>query len=535
MTTHQFPTYQIKGKQVEYKTISFLVKSVDQDQGIVTGLASPTTNIDLQKDTVESGAYTKTLMEAQQRMQHGRRFMYATLWMHDPMQPTGGVISGHETPDGLEVTMKYDISTNAAGHPNNPIATMVFSGFKVGYIDELSIGYIPVKYDYDKQGVRHLREIQLIEISGVTMLFAANPEALVSASGVKSMVCQTKSVCGDTSLPIGPRDASWDGSEAHNQIVTWATKDDGTIDTAKMKKVHLQCDGDADKITSYGYAFCNIEDDNPVINVGGVKACAGALSGARGADAGSDTHAMQAKVETMYNRINKKYPDDPQLSPPWKEDGKMNTKPIKLKTLLEHYNEEMAEDLIEDWRDVYVRALTGAIFDAFTIGDQPEQDISEVLDTFKELVLSKFVAQAIECDLSQYLADNNLSFNPSEYTMHNGSGGCYGYMTHSKRPDGKVGARISSATQQTLEEHQKCLHGFKSALTKMATEIGQKASDLTQLWQEEDQGEPYGNDDNDGKSLTRREPPSSALSRQELQPLHKSTVDDDPINDFFSL
>ena len=62
MTTAQFPTYSIKGKQVEYKTVSFLVKSVDQDLGIVTGLASPVTQ-DRQRDIVESGAYTKTLNE----------------------------------------------------------------------------------------------------------------------------------------------------------------------------------------------------------------------------------------------------------------------------------------------------------------------------------------------------------------------------------------------------------------------------------------------------------------------------------------
>lgn len=536
MTTHQFPTYQIKGKQVEYKTVSFLVKSVDQDQGIVIGLASPTQNIDLQKDTVEPGAYTKTLMEAKQRMQNGRRFMYATLWMHNPEQPTGGVISGQETPDGLEVTMKYDISTNAAGYPNNPIATMVFSGFKAGYIDELSIGYIAVKWDYDKQGIRHLREIQLIEISGVTMLFAANPEALVSATGVKSMAYQKKSVCGDTSLPIGPRDASWDGAAAHNQIVTWATKDDGSIDPAKMKQVHLQCDGDEDKITSYGYAFCDIEDNKPVINVGGVKACAGVLSGARGADPGEDLAGMQKKVETLYANINKKYPKDTPLVAPWKDDGKRRNMNPQTKTLLDHFNEEQAEDLVKDWQDVYVCALTAAIFDAFTIGDQPEQDVSDALDAFKELVLSKFVAQAVECGLSQYLSDNDSGYNPAEDTFHNGSSS-YGWMSRAKRPDGKVGATISQATQGTLEAHQQDMKSSLKAIGDHVKTMQQKVSDLTLLWKEEGQGDAYGNDDDDsyGKSrLKRREPLSPALSRQRLQPLQKSTVEDDAITEFIN-
>lgn len=44
---------------------------------------------------------------------------------------------------------------------------------------ELSIGYDPVAFDYDKDtGIRHLREIKLWEVSVVT--WAMNPEATIS-------------------------------------------------------------------------------------------------------------------------------------------------------------------------------------------------------------------------------------------------------------------------------------------------------------------------------------------------------------------
>lgn len=248
-----------------------------------------------------------------------------------------------------------------------------------------------------------------------------------------------------------------------------------------------------------------------------------------------DIEAVKSKIAAYYKKMAKEFNDD-SIKVPWKDEGKMGTNQQQRKTLLEHFNEEMAEDLIKDWQDVYICALTGAIFDAFTIGDQPEQDISEALDAFKELVLSKFVAQAVECGLSQYLSDNDSGYNPAESTLHNGSSD-YGYMSRAKRPDGKVGATISKATQGTLEAHQEEMKTSLNAVADHVKAMQQKVSDLTQLWHEEGQGDAYGNDDDDsyGKSrLKRREPLSPALSRPGLQPLHKSTVEDDAITEFIN-
>lgn len=54
---------------------------------------------------------------------------------------------------------------------------------KDGVLNELSIGYDPVVFDYDAEGIRHLREIKLWEVSVVT--WAMNPEAKIT--GYKSM------------------------------------------------------------------------------------------------------------------------------------------------------------------------------------------------------------------------------------------------------------------------------------------------------------------------------------------------------------
>jgi hypothetical protein len=171
--------------------------------------------------------------------------------------------------------------------------------------------------------------------------------------------------------------------------------------------------------------------------------------------ADSDKDAVKKKVETLYKRISAKYPDDPALTPPWKDDGKGNRMNRHMKTLAEHYNEAMAEDLLEDWQDVYLCSLTCAMLDAFTIGDSPQSDMAQALDDFKELVLSKFVTQAVETDLSGFLEDGTqtYSYNPDTYAMYNGTSGTYGYMSRRDRMQRKAGRAISAANQAALDDH----------------------------------------------------------------------------------
>jgi HK97 family phage prohead protease len=522
MKASQFPTYSIKGKQVEYKTVSFLVKSVDQDQGIVTGIASKFSNVDYGKDMVEPGAYKKTLADGASRMQSGRRFMYPTLWMHTPEQPTGGVIAGTEQADGLEVTMKYDISTNGAGIPNNPIATMVFSGFKEGYIDELSIGYIPIKYDYDKAGVRHLREIQLIEISAVTMNFAMNPEALVPASGVKSMF-QHKGASGKTTWPLGERDAAWDNGAAHNRIVDHFTDSDGNLDTAGMKSVHFWFDDSApENVTSYKLLFCDLVD-------GAIKAMPRAIfacAGSHGVDAADipddDKTSVKSKIETYYTRMAKEFDDD-SIVVPWSDKAKRGRFRMDKKDFNDHYREEVIEDwLWSDWLNL-TKALQSAILDMFLIGDSPQDDVETTVlnDGIGGpgfiTALKNYVQKGIDLDVSNYL--NELMQSTGCTDPDN----LMWYMSRARHHATKAGRTISAATQSSIEQHQAemkaMLDEHQKAVADSCAAMRQKVSDLTQLWSEEGQGPAYGNDDDSdsGKSrfagLTRREPPAKALPR----------------------
>lgn len=193
--------------------------------------------------------------------------------------------------------------------------------------------------------------------------------------------------------------------------------------------------------------------------------------------------------------------------------------PRRQKTLLEHYNEEVAQDLMEDLQNVYVCALIKSIFDAFTIGDQPQADVSEALDAFKELMMSKFVTQAIDCNLSEYLSGNGFSYTPGLGRMLSGSDddsyyGDYGYM--SRRSDfahkaGKAGKPISAANQGHIDDHVAALHdrtdnaikAMKTAMQHMKAVHAQAdnfADTMSGGKDDEEEEKPDGKE-SDGKSM----------------------------------
>ncbi|HEX3640192.1 MAG TPA: HK97 family phage prohead protease [Ktedonobacteraceae bacterium] len=164
-----------------YPDIDLQWKVIDEDQGIIKGYLSVFNNVDGQKDRVRPGAFKKTISEGLQRKSNkGKKFLWPLLWYHEPDKPIGGFIDATEDKVGLLVTAQVDITTNAQGIPLNPLAMSVFSGLKMGYNTELSIGYKAIQKSYDSEGIRDLTEIQLFEGSVITELFASNDLAQIT-------------------------------------------------------------------------------------------------------------------------------------------------------------------------------------------------------------------------------------------------------------------------------------------------------------------------------------------------------------------
>jgi len=152
---------------MELKSFEIKDSLVDMDERTFAGYAA-TWDLDSTNDIIHQGAFAKSIKEAfpSKRIK--------VLWQHD--QPLGMPLDMYEDSKGLFV--KGKVSKTRLG--DEALELM-----RDGVVDRMSIGFmIPKgKSDYDEQGVRHIKEVKLIEFSPVT--FPANENALIT--GVKSM------------------------------------------------------------------------------------------------------------------------------------------------------------------------------------------------------------------------------------------------------------------------------------------------------------------------------------------------------------
>lgn len=134
---------------METKTIPFEIKA--DSEGVVEGYASRFGEVDRGGDTIEAGAYAKSLAS-------GRKVKM--LWQHDPGQPIGVWDEAKEDSTGLWVKGRI---LKEVERGRETIALI-----KEGAIDGLSIGYRTLKSKSGEGGSRLLQELDLWEISMVT-------------------------------------------------------------------------------------------------------------------------------------------------------------------------------------------------------------------------------------------------------------------------------------------------------------------------------------------------------------------------------
>lgn len=129
-------------------------------------------------------------------------------------------------------------------------------------------------------------------------------------------------VGGNPDLPIGGRDEDWDGEAATNRVFEWAEKDDGSLDTDKLRQAFFFIDTSMDLNTRQAYKlpFCDLTDGGLHIVPRGMSAVAGGhgvdkMTGATKAEKA----AIKSKICTIYKRIVEKYEDWPDC--PFNPDG----------------------------------------------------------------------------------------------------------------------------------------------------------------------------------------------------------------------
>lgn len=160
-------------KKIEFKNVAYEIKEVKAEEGLIIGYPSVFNVVDLGEDKIEKGAFKKTIKE--------KKGVWPILINHDSYSrpKIGFNIHAVEDEHGLLTTEKLALDTQA-GREQFSLTKMAHD---VGGVDALSIGYRPVKEEWDKtdpkRPVRLLKEIEMWEHSHVT--FGMNQEAMTEA------------------------------------------------------------------------------------------------------------------------------------------------------------------------------------------------------------------------------------------------------------------------------------------------------------------------------------------------------------------
>lgn len=153
---------------MEYKQMRFKANAVAEEEGVFEGYGSIFGNVDNGGDIVDPGAFEKTLEKNKGRIK--------ILALHnDSMLPIGVPLEMKEDEKGLY--LKAKISDTSLGQDVKVL-------LKDGVLNELSIGYDTIQEAFDEDGNRHLKEVDLWEVSVVT--WAMNQEATISGYKARS-------------------------------------------------------------------------------------------------------------------------------------------------------------------------------------------------------------------------------------------------------------------------------------------------------------------------------------------------------------
>ena len=147
----------------EFLNFEFEVKASEDEKGIIEGYGSVFGNVDFHNDVIEKGAFVKTL----------KKQLPAMLLQHNSNDVIGVWTLAKEDNNGLKLTGSLNMEVQKARES--------FHLAKQGALRGLSVGFYTKQEEMIK-GVRHIKEVELLEVSLVT--FPANNLARVS--GVKS-------------------------------------------------------------------------------------------------------------------------------------------------------------------------------------------------------------------------------------------------------------------------------------------------------------------------------------------------------------
>lgn len=156
----------------EFLTFPFQVKEAksDENTGFIKGFASTYGNVDLGDDIVEPGAFAKTIQD--------KNGSFPMLLDHNPRKPAG-YQKAKEEQGGLSIESELKLFDPEVKQRYELAKLSIEYGVPMG----MSIGYRPIKEEYEQRNnrtIRRLKEVKLYEVSLV--LFPMNEQAFISAA-----------------------------------------------------------------------------------------------------------------------------------------------------------------------------------------------------------------------------------------------------------------------------------------------------------------------------------------------------------------
>lgn len=152
--------------ECKLKNFVMSVKSLSADTGEFEGVLSTYGNTDAVGDVCERGCFDISLATKGSRR--------PLLWQHDQTCPIGS-FDAFSDETALRVKGRFNLAVEKGREG--------FALLKAGDIDGLSIGYVAIDYEWDREGIRHLKQVDLLEGSLVT--FPANELARAQAKSIE--------------------------------------------------------------------------------------------------------------------------------------------------------------------------------------------------------------------------------------------------------------------------------------------------------------------------------------------------------------
>ena len=310
--------------ELEYKITPAEFKATG-DKGEYEGHFSMFSNRDDGGDIMWPGAFAKTLIENGKRV----KVFYAHDW-EKLIGPTPDVLQ--EDAKGLFAKGRLTLDSFWGKE--------VWALMKDGALNEGSIGYWAVKYDFADEGrTRNLREVRLLEISPVPL----GMNALTSIRAVKAAAFRIlKAAIPPKETPKAADDTPWDSSEVLKDV----------SGARQLRLIHAWMDPEGDPDAKSSYKLPHHLPDGKVV-LKGVQAAGAALMGARGGvdipDA--DVAGVKAHLATHFAQFD--------LTPSWEKGASLVThldtlawvtNEIKVGRMLSAANKDTIQSAVEALR-----------------------------------------------------------------------------------------------------------------------------------------------------------------------------------------